>query len=81
MKVLVNNWNVMRVIRLALGILVIIQSISEKNIMLTVAGGLFAFLALINVGCCGANGCAVNSRENKSNLKEEAVYEEVDLTK
>lgn len=81
MKVLVNDWNVMRVIRLALGILVIIQSISEKNFMLTVAGGLFAFLALINVGCCGANGCAVKSRENKSNLKEEAVYEEVDLTK
>ena len=81
MKVLVSGWNVMRVIRLALGILVIIQSISEKNYMLTVAGGLFAVLALINVGCCGANGCAVNPRVNKNDLKEEALYEEVDLTK
>ena len=81
MKVLVSGWNVMRVIRLALGILVIIQSISEKNYMLTVAGGLFAVLALINVGCCGANGCAVNPRVNKNDLKKEGVYEEVDLTK
>ena len=81
MKVLVNDWNVMRVIRLALGILVIIQSISERNFMLTVAGGLFAMLALINVGCCGANGCAVNPRVNKNDLKKEGVYEEVDLTK
>ena len=81
MKVLVSGWNVMRVIRLALGILVIIQSISEKNYMLTVAGGLFAVLALINVGCCGANGCAVNPRVNKNDLKKEALYEEVDLTK
>ena len=81
MKVLVSGWNVMRVIRLALGILVIIQSISEKNYMLTVAGGLFALLALINVGCCGANGCAVNPVVNKNDLKKEAVYEEVDLTK
>ena len=81
MKVLVSGWNVMRVIRLALGILVIIQSISEKNYMLTVAGGLFAVLALINVGCCGANGCAVNPRVNKNDLKKKAVYEEVDLTK
>ena len=81
MKVLVNDWNVMRVIRLALGILVIIQSISEKNYMLTVAGGLFAFLALINVGCCGANGCAVNTRENKSDITKDGAYEEVDLTK
>lgn len=81
MKVLMSDWNVMRVIRLALGILVIIQSISEKNYMLTFAGGLFAFLALINVGCCGANGCAVNTRVSKSDLKKEAVYEEVDLSK
>lgn len=81
MKTLVNDWNIMRVIRLALGVLVIIQSISEKNYMLTVAGGLFAFLALINVGCCGTNGCAVNPRVNKSDLKKEAVYEEVDFTK
>ena len=81
MKVLLSGWNVMRVIRLALGILVIIQSISEKNYMLTVAGGLFAVLALINVGCCGSNGCAVNPRVNKNDLKMEAVYEEVDLTK
>jgi hypothetical protein len=44
-----------------------------------ILGFLFAGMALANIGCWGANGCAVDFKNNKN--EKEILYEEVDIKK
>lgn len=81
MKKLLLNWNLFRIIRLILGIFVIVQGIATREVWFAIAGGVVAFMAVVNVGCCGAGGCAVNTQTNQRKTKEEIIYEEVDSTK
>lgn len=76
MKDYLNNWNFMRVLRLALGIFVIVQGIMAKEWLLVGFGGLFSLMPLMNIGCCGVSGCSTPAP--KSNKKiEDITYEEV----
>ncbi|MEC3879394.1 hypothetical protein [Parapedobacter sp. 10938] len=76
MRTLLTNWNPMRVIRLALGILIVVEGLRGNIIPLTVMGGAFAALALFNVGC-GAGGCTVRPPKHKPSCKTNVEYEEV----
>ncbi len=51
----------MRVLRLALGLLVIWQAVQFGEWAAGLLGGLFVIIAFTNTGCCGANGCANNN--------------------
>lgn len=73
MKNYFRKWNLMRVLRLALGILFIVQGIIAKEWLLAGLGGLFSLMPLLNIGCCSDSGC--NTRIPKSN--KETSYEEV----
>lgn len=76
MKSYFRSWDLMRVLRLALGIFIIIQGIIAKEWLLAGLGGLFSLMPLMNVGCCGVSGC--NTRLPKSNKKlEDITYEEI----
>lgn len=76
MKNYLRNWNFMRVFRLALGVIVMVQGIMANEWLMAGLGGLFALMPLMNVGCCGVNGC--NTPIAKSRTKsEEITYEEV----
>ena len=76
MKEYLRNWNVMRVLRLALGIFIIVQGIIEKEWLFVGLGSLFSLMPLLNIGCCGVSGC--NTPVRKSNKKlEDISYEEV----
>ncbi|RZF57921.1 hypothetical protein [Sphingobacterium corticibacterium] len=76
MKSYFRSWNLMRVLRLALSILVIVQGIIAKEWLLAGLGGLFSLMPLLNIGCCSDSGC--NTPLPKSNKKtEETSYEEV----
>ncbi|WP_240775499.1 hypothetical protein [Sphingobacterium psychroaquaticum] len=71
-----RNWNLMRVLRLALGIFIIVQGIMEQQWLLVGMGSLFSLMPLMNIGCCGVSGC--NTPVRKSNKKlEDILYEEV----
>lgn len=48
----------MRLLRLALAIAIIYQGIELEQWLFVVIGGLFALMPLMNIGCCGNNGCA-----------------------
>jgi hypothetical protein len=80
-NLLMTGWNFMRVIRLILGAMLLIQAIQTKFVAAGLLGGLLLFQAISNTGCCGAGGCAVpNSRNAKTNEKsgiDEIEYEEV----
>jgi hypothetical protein len=80
-NLLTTGWNSMRVIRLVLGVILIIQAIQTKFVAGGLLGGLLLFQALSNTGCCGAGGCAIpdnrRTEANKKNGIDEIEYEEV----
>ena len=48
-----------RWVRVAVGILVIIQAIQLHDWIFGCAGFLFSLMAFFNVGCCGSRTCAM----------------------
>lgn len=76
MKNYLKTWDLMRVLRLALGIIIIVQGVQAKEWLFVALGGLFSLMPLLNIGCCGASGC--NTPVSKSDKKvEDITYEEV----
>lgn len=66
----------MRVLRLAIGIFIIVQSVVVRDWLFVGAGVLFSLIPIMNIGCCGASGC--NTPVRKSNRKiKEVNYEEI----
>jgi len=62
----------MRFIRLALGIAILAQGIIARDTVTILLGLAFTGMAFANIGCCGSNGCAVNTRPiNKNTLPNE----------
>ena len=75
MKQWINSWNLMRLLRLALAIAIIYQGIEFEQWLFVVIGGLFALMPLMNIGCCGTNGCATSLPKSKQN--KETTYTEL----
>ena len=76
MKKYLSNWNIMRVLRLALGVFVIVQGIMDNQWMLAAFGALFALMPLMNISCCGTTGCRIPNIRGDKKL-EKVNYEEV----
>jgi len=73
-----GNWNLFRVIRVAIGVFIIAQGVYAYDTFSIVLGSVFGGMALFNVGCCGANGCATDIHQtSKSVISQEISYEEV----
>ncbi|MGN7818918.1 hypothetical protein ACTJJB_02245 [Chitinophaga sp. 22536] len=70
-----KHWNFMRTLRLALGILIIVQGIIAKEWLLAGLGGLFSLMPLMNTGCCGVSGCSTPIPRNNKKT-EDITYEE-----
>lgn len=78
MKNYLRNWNLMRIIRLVLGVVVIVQGIQANEWMLVVLGGLFTLMPVFNIGCCGTAGCSTRSYDvGKNEKSQEITFEEV----
>lgn len=77
MQTILKGWNVMRVLRLGIGIMAIIQGYQQGSWPLAIAGFFVMILALANLGCCGTGACAVNNRRSNNNSKKEITYEEL----
>ena len=58
MKNYFRNWNIIRLLRLLVGIFVMIQAVISGEWVFIFLGGLFALMPLMNVGC-GASGCQI----------------------
>jgi len=65
-----DNWSIIRVIRLIIGIYVLYGGIIQSDKLFLFFGGLFTIQALFNFGCssCSSGNCNVNT--NKLNLNE-----------
>lgn len=62
MNRILKNWNFARIIRLLLGILIAIYSMSSQNYIFLVFGGWLLFQAIMNISCCGSGGCYTDTK-------------------
>lgn len=77
MKDYIRGWNVMRLFRLVMGIIIVIQGVDAGYWMIVGIGIVFAALSLLNVSTCNTPICKTSySRSSKSDLKD-ITYEEV----
>ncbi|EEI94323.1 hypothetical protein HMPREF0765_0064 [Sphingobacterium spiritivorum ATCC 33300] len=74
---ILNGWNLMRIVRLALGLLVMVQGFQANEWLLVALGALFSLMPLFNIGCCGASGCNTPVSRRSSKKIEDTTYEEV----
>lgn len=77
MKMLVaGQWNIIRVIRLVVGVAAVVQGLQSSEVLMVVAGLFVGAMALLNKGCCGTSGCRLPAGQQKDKTKE-VSYEEV----
>jgi len=67
---IVNNWNIIRFIRLVIGLAIMVQAIVAADILFGLAGLLFSGLAVFNASCFGAGACATPPPVNKTGSKD-----------
>lgn len=77
MKTISQGWNIMRLLRLILGTAIMVQGIVAKDTITIILGVAFVGMAVANIGCCGAGGCAINNRTTTTKKTEDIYYEEV----
>ena len=76
-ETLLTDWNLMRILRLALGIYIAFQAVETQSMLSAIFAVFLLFQAITNTGCCGSNGCAVPIKKNNSGKTEEIEYEEI----
>ncbi len=76
MKKLMTDWNLMRIIRLILGVLIFAEGMRYGQWALMIFGGLFTGMSLLNLGCASGRNCRVYMYENSAE-DSEVTYEEV----
>ena len=65
----------MRILRLTIGIMAIVQAFTEGSWIMGIAGFFVMIAAIANLGCCGPVGCAVSKQRHIN--KEGITYEEL----
>lgn len=75
MRQWIQSWNLMRLLRLAMGIAIIFQGIDLEQWLFVAIGVLLALMPLFNIGCCGTNGCS--TKISKSKKHKETTYTEI----
>lgn len=77
-QLLFSNWTLVRFLRLAMGIAIIVQAAAAKDALFGIAGFLFTVMALFNTGCCAAGNCYTTGKPvNEKKSTENIQYEEV----
>jgi hypothetical protein len=78
MQQVLSGWNLSKIIRVGLGLLILISSIMEKHSFGIIAGGLYTFLSLVSDGSCCYNAPGAVQKNFKT---EDIQYEEVGTKK
>ena len=73
-----SGWTLLKFIRLALGLLVLVSSVLENHVPGMILGGLFTLIALLTDGvCCAGTACHGTGRQLKTTHPENTDYEEL----
>ncbi len=66
MKQYLSGWNFMRVFRLVVGVLVLVQGIRMHDWSFILIGALFSLMPVFNIGCCGSGSCSISRTGNRT---------------
>ena len=77
-----TNWHLMRIMRLAIGIMLIVMGFQSRDWAMWLFSLFFIFQAVTDTGCCSSAGCynfdAKQDKKSLSVVKETIIeYEEV----
>lgn len=73
MKRFIQNWNLVRILRMVLAISFIGYGIDSADYMLIVLGALFGMQALLNISCCGPVGCGTSGNNKTGNTYKDQI--------
>lgn len=74
-------WDVMRVLRLVIGVFGIVEGLRQSAVPLGLVGALLSVQALLNTGCCGSGACAPRRPMRGESLgAQEPVYQDISET-
>lgn len=76
-KNLLTGWSLMRVVRLAIGLLIAVQAFQTQSALAGFFAAFFLFQAITNTGCCGVSGCSVKPGEKNDQHPEDLAFEEI----
>lgn len=76
MKALLNDWRLIRILRLALGFVVIYEGIDSEDWILTTLGIIFILMPIFKIGCCGVASYNSDISETDVDL-DDTTYEEI----
>ncbi len=78
MKDYLKTWNVMRLIRLVMGVAILAQGIIMRDWSFMIIGSVLSLMPLLNLGCCSAGSCNTPTfRNTKMKESKNIKYEEV----
>ncbi|MRX45583.1 hypothetical protein [Pedobacter puniceum] len=63
-SLLLNNWNVMRIIKTLAGIYIAYEAVAREEVMIGVLAAILLYQGLFNVSACGIGGCNLPNRNN-----------------
>ena len=75
-QTILSNWTLMRFLRLAIGIAILVQAVIAKDVLFAFLGLAFTAMPVFNVGCCGTNRCYTPAKKT-TDAKKDITYEEV----
>jgi hypothetical protein len=76
---LLTDWHLMRIVRMAIGIWMLVIAIQTRDWMVSVVSLFFLYQGVTNTGCCGSQGCYTPSRRNtyRTGHTDEIEFEEI----
>lgn len=73
-----KNWNLIRFLRLGIGLFILVQAVIAADILFGLAGLLFTGMAVFNAGCGSTGACSTPARSRDRVMSKEITYEEVE---
>lgn len=74
---ILTGWNIMRWLRLALGVALAYQAFTTQNGLIGLLAGIVIFQALANTGCCGTSACSTAPGKHNFGKTEDVEFEEI----
>ncbi|MDO8994697.1 hypothetical protein [Daejeonella sp.] len=68
--IIFSNWNIIRFLRLGIGLVILVQAVMAADILFGLMGLLFTGMAVFNASCCDAGTCAAPPAKNDTGSKE-----------
>lgn len=75
-EIVFSDWNAMRILRLIIGVLILIQGINMNEWIMIILSSTIMLQAIFNTGCCSSGSC-YNNTKTDIKISDEIKFEEI----